>query len=117
MCDLLQNAQPLIIVGTVRCIAFTYLLAYVYLLAAGHLIKNWKNRWFLLKGDMLFYFRSEEDLSPLGAIPLRGAKVTRDTSHEGMQYCLRIMLASATLQPFYLQAANEQDFRDWFDVC
>jgi len=65
---------------------------------------------------MLFYFRSEEDLSPRGAIPLRGAKVELDETHD-VPFCMRISLLSPTLQPFYLRASTEEEFCDWFDVC
>jgi len=46
-----------------------------YLFKKGHVVKNWKKRWFILKDGKLFYFRSKEDKEPTGIIPLKGASV------------------------------------------
>jgi len=43
----------------------------------GHLVKNWKQRWFILRGDKLWYFKKKEDLStPLGEISLSDSVCT-----------------------------------------
>eukprot|EP00005_Dracoamoeba_jomungandri_P004624 CAMPEP_0174258780 /NCGR_PEP_ID=MMETSP0439-20130205/7719_1 /TAXON_ID=0 /ORGANISM="Stereomyxa ramosa, Strain Chinc5" /LENGTH=647 /DNA_ID=CAMNT_0015342415 /DNA_START=26 /DNA_END=1969 /DNA_ORIENTATION=+ len=48
-----------------------------YLIKQGHFIKNWKARYFILKGSVLFYFKSKEELfSPLGVVQLEGAIVS-----------------------------------------
>jgi len=46
-----------------------------FLFKLGHVVKNWKKRWFVLKDGKLFYYRSKEDKEPTGIIPLKGASV------------------------------------------
>lgn len=29
------------------------------LIKQGHFVKNWKTRWFILRGDKLYYYRSK----------------------------------------------------------
>jgi len=41
----------------------------------GHLVKNWKTRWFILQKDNLFYFKDKSDKQPIACIPLRGCSV------------------------------------------
>jgi hypothetical protein len=45
----------------------------------GHRVRSWKNRYFMLQADMLFYFVSRPENSsvmPLGSICLRGAVIS-----------------------------------------
>ncbi len=48
-----------------------------YLAKQGQRVRSWKQRWFVVQADMLFYFLSPPqetpDLEPLGSIALRGA--------------------------------------------
>lgn len=34
----------------------------------GHFVKNWKERWFVLQGDKLFYFKARTDPRPQGCV-------------------------------------------------
>jgi len=46
----------------------------------GHFVKNWKQRWFILKGDRLYYFRDKPDSRldrPAGIIMLKNCQVKR----------------------------------------
>ena len=43
----------------------------------GGALKSWQRRWFVLNGDLLFYFAKDDDLRPLGSIFLPGNKVIR----------------------------------------
>jgi len=47
-----------------------------FLLKQGHVRKNWKKRWFVLQGDMLFYFKTKEDPIPISYIPLTDCVIT-----------------------------------------
>ncbi|XP_025906116.1 rho GTPase-activating protein 22-like [Nothoprocta perdicaria] len=39
------------------------------------IMKNWQPRWFVLRGDQLFYYKDEEETKPQGFIPLQGNQV------------------------------------------
>lgn len=45
----------------------------------GHVVHNWKVRWFVLKAEQLLYYRFEggkQDSCHRGSVPLRGCEVT-----------------------------------------
>ncbi|XP_075614455.1 rho GTPase-activating protein 22 isoform X9 [Balearica regulorum gibbericeps] len=39
------------------------------------IMKNWQQRWFVLRGDQLFYYKDEEETKPQGLILLQGNQV------------------------------------------
>lgn len=41
----------------------------------GEMNKSWQRRWFVLKGNLLFYFEKRTDKEPLGMIILEGCTV------------------------------------------
>jgi hypothetical protein len=43
----------------------------------GGRIHTWHRRWFILTGDLLFYYKSPQDTRPTGTIPLAGNRVIR----------------------------------------
>nr|XP_005307388.1 rho GTPase-activating protein 22-like [Chrysemys picta bellii] len=43
------------------------------------IMKNWQQRWFVLRGDQLFYYKDEEETKPQGFIPLQGNQVSELT--------------------------------------
>ncbi len=42
----------------------------------GHVVKNWKHRYFRLQGENLFYFEDLKSKKPKGALLLKGATIT-----------------------------------------
>ena len=42
----------------------------------GGQIKTWKQRWFVLRGHHLYYYKNAADKEPLGVIPLANSKIT-----------------------------------------
>lgn len=39
-------------------------------------MKNWQQRWFVLRGDQLFYYKDKDESKPQGFISLQGTQVT-----------------------------------------
>ncbi|XP_064370532.1 rho GTPase-activating protein 22-like [Dromaius novaehollandiae] len=39
------------------------------------IVKNWQQRWFVLRGDQLLYYKDEEETKPQGFILLQGNQV------------------------------------------
>ncbi|KAJ1093068.1 hypothetical protein NDU88_006177 [Pleurodeles waltl] len=62
-------------------------------------------RWFVLKGNMLFYFDDKESREPAGAIVLEGCTVELCESTE--EYAFAIQFADLQSRP-YIMAANSQ---------
>uniref|UniRef100_A0AAV2IR31 PH domain-containing protein n=1 Tax=Knipowitschia caucasica TaxID=637954 RepID=A0AAV2IR31_KNICA len=46
----------------------------------GGFVKTWHNRWFVLRGEQLYYYKDEEETKALGAIVLPGNRVTEHPS-------------------------------------
>ncbi|XP_012889174.1 PREDICTED: rho GTPase-activating protein 22-like [Dipodomys ordii] len=40
------------------------------------IMKNWQQRWFVLRGDHLFYYKDKDEAKPQGFISLQGTQVT-----------------------------------------
>lgn len=46
-----------------------------YLMKKGEVNKGFQKRWFVLKGNLLFYFEKRQDKEPLGVIILEGCTI------------------------------------------
>lgn len=77
--------------------------------------KFWKTRYFVLRSDGLFYFRSklDKDGKPLGVVPLRKLSVhIDDVKGKGKpQYCLRLG-SGHSFKTFYCLCSFSNDERD-----
>eukprot|EP01117_Protostelium_nocturnum_P005559 TRINITY_DN200_c0_g1_i2.p1 TRINITY_DN200_c0_g1~~TRINITY_DN200_c0_g1_i2.p1 ORF type:complete len:423 (+),score=84.82 TRINITY_DN200_c0_g1_i2:162-1430(+) len=78
----------------------------------GHIVKNWKTRWFIIQDDNLFYFKSKSDVKPLGLVPLRGSS-TRIVTKRPM---LLEVYSPNIDKTYLLECSNEQDTIDWKDA-
>lgn len=61
-------------------------------LGGNALRKTWKRRWFLLRGNSLFYYRQKDNPEPAGVINLSTYNsVSQDsTATKKSSYCIRI---------------------------
>ena len=48
----------------------------------GHIVKNWRKRWFVLDNDTLKYFKARQDSKAQGSIFLRGSTCSRSSAFE-----------------------------------
>lgn len=46
-----------------------------YLMKRGDVNKSWQRRFFVLKGNLLFYFEKRGDREPIGVIILEGCTI------------------------------------------
>jgi hypothetical protein len=84
-----------------------------FLKKQGHVVKNWKNRWFILKNTNLFYFKKKGDPKPLGEIPLEGSNVRRVNDKElKRSYCFELFSPSIQ-KAFYIQASTDNELESW----
>ncbi|KAL6062574.1 signal transducing kinase of the PAK [Balamuthia mandrillaris] len=87
-----------------------------FLSKQGHIMKNWKVRYFVLKGNVLYYFKSTADAAPKGVIRLRGAKLSK-TVPPSIVKPLRFGLMSTTDNKiFYLEAFDAIEYKAWYDA-
>uniref|UniRef100_A0A2M4BUL0 Putative pleckstrin similarity domain protein n=1 Tax=Anopheles marajoara TaxID=58244 RepID=A0A2M4BUL0_9DIPT len=77
----------------------------------GELNKSWQRRWFVLKGNLLFYFEKRGDKEPLGMIILEGCTV--ELAEEGEQYCFQIIFHGPNNRTYYLSTESQPIMEQW----
>ncbi|XP_007902818.1 rho GTPase-activating protein 22-like [Callorhinchus milii] len=45
------------------------------------IMKNWQQRWFVLRGEQLHYYKDEDENKPQGSIQLQGSQVNEFTAN------------------------------------
>ncbi|PRP89399.1 hypothetical protein PROFUN_01262 [Planoprotostelium fungivorum] len=88
----------------------------------GHFVKNWKQRWFILKGDKLYYFRDKPDSRldrPAGIIYLKNSgfnRIQQDKNPSGsLPYCFEIVETDNDPynRNYMISTDSEEVFNDW----
>jgi len=82
-----------------------------YLCKRGHVVKNWKKRWFRVKNDMLYYFKDKSDPEPLDEVPLKRSEVSATTKMT-KPYCFELN-AKAIEKIFFIHAESEEEMNAW----
>jgi len=77
----------------------------------GHVVKNWKTRWFRVKRDMLFYFKDRKEANPQGVVPLRMCRV-HETTKANKPFCFEV-IAPKINKSFVIQANSRNEVNDW----
>ena len=81
-----------------------------YLQKKGDLNRDFQRRWFILKGNLLFYFLKKQDREPQGVIVLEACSV--QVSHHG-RYCFDISFDGAGTRTYVLGADNDDEMQSW----
>ena len=76
----------------------------------GHVRKNWKWRWFVLKAQFLFYYRSKQAIQPRGAVPLQSC-ITETSDLK--EFCIKLQ-PDPKCEAFYLRAETQEDIMVWY---
>ena len=82
------------------------------LLKRGELHKGFQKRWFILKGNMLFYFEKKGDRDPVGVIILEGCRVELAES-EDSQYTFQISFPGDGARTYILAAFGQEEMEAW----
>ncbi|XP_023443549.2 rho GTPase-activating protein 22 isoform X3 [Dasypus novemcinctus] len=87
------------------------------------IMKNWQQRWFVLRGDQLFYYKDKEETKPQGFISLRGTQVTEllPGPEDPGKHLFEIGPGGAgerekmpaNPEAFLLMASSQRDMEDW----
>ncbi|NXD27275.1 SESQ1 protein, partial [Spelaeornis formosus] len=84
---------------------------------AGFLYKRgerhtaYHRRWFVLKGNMLFYFEERDSREPVGVIVLEGCNVELCDSAEGFAFAIRF--GGSKSRTYVLAAESQADMESW----
>lgn len=84
-----------------------------WLVKQGHLVKNWKRRWFVLEYPLLHYYKTPEDPTPRGTINCEQVTLSETVAHErtGKDNCF--MVHHPERKVYFLQAEDETDMMSW----
>ncbi|XP_021574435.1 rho GTPase-activating protein 22 [Carlito syrichta] len=87
------------------------------------IMKNWQQRWFVLRGDQLFYYKDKDETKPQGFISLQGTRVTEllpgpedpgkhlfEISPGGAREREKV---PANPEALLLMASSQRDMEDW----
>uniref|UniRef100_A0A8D2PE72 Rho GTPase activating protein 22 n=1 Tax=Zosterops lateralis melanops TaxID=1220523 RepID=A0A8D2PE72_ZOSLA len=87
------------------------------------IMKNWQQRWFVLRGDQLFYYKDEEETKPQGLILLQGSQVNElpPNPDEPGKHLFEITPGGAgdrekmpvNHEAFLLMANSQNEMEDW----
>ncbi|KAH7819906.1 putative sesquipedalian [Monocercomonoides exilis] len=88
-----------------------------WLIKQGHVVKNWKKRWFSLRGSSLFYFEKPTSLKENGEIPLKGCQVENAREMPDKPFCFHIFYPQAPGQrEFYICSENADQMKAWMEA-
>eukprot|EP01116_Phalansterium_solitarium_P024696 TRINITY_DN9119_c0_g1_i1.p1 TRINITY_DN9119_c0_g1~~TRINITY_DN9119_c0_g1_i1.p1 ORF type:complete len:1155 (+),score=322.34 TRINITY_DN9119_c0_g1_i1:118-3465(+) len=97
----------------------------------GGRIKTWKNRWFVLKDNCLYYFRTKEDEDPCGIIPLENLHVRPRPELKSGRYIFEVYSPSGEIKAcklengqlvkghhgsYLVSAPSAEEMEDWLLV-
>jgi len=89
-----------------------------WLMKEGGRWKNWKKRWFALKGGNIYYAKNERDHErgkDQGVINLEDATYIKPTNQRPKKsHCFEIPTPDRI---YYISAATAQEMQDWISVC
>lgn len=87
-----------------------------WLTKRGHIMKNWKRRWFTLNATTLEYYKGPKQQTACGVIQLDSIlAVTEISSHPDCDKPYQFMIYTA-LKDFHCYAANEKEMEDWIEA-
>lgn len=91
-----------------------------WLLKEGGAARNkWQSRWFVLKGDTLYYYMKSDDQSnPLGTIKLTQAdNISRIGDHSGRPHCIAIVgMKGSGKKVYYLSSDYCDVLTEWYSA-
>eukprot|EP00066_Takifugu_rubripes_P026175 XP_011615441.1 PREDICTED: pleckstrin-2 [Takifugu rubripes] len=88
-----------------------------FLVKRGHLVHNWKARWFVLTSDELLYFKydgSQKDSCQRGAVLLKGCRVVSPfLEYQNRPLVIKLHTKSGTHH--FLEACSREERDNWAD--
>lgn len=85
-----------------------------YLNKRGELNKSFQRRWFVLKGNLLFYFDKKGDQEPIGVIILEGCSVELVENTD--KYSFELAFLGSGARTYVLAADSQEEMEEWMQV-
>merc|ERR1712110_1277916 len=85
-----------------------------FLTKQGGNFKSWKTRWFVLKGDTIYYFKSKKDTEQTGEIKLVSTSSCNPEPSQSKKGRYRFSVGTVN-RIFHIFSESEQDMQDWVE--
>ncbi|CAG9827440.1 unnamed protein product [Diabrotica balteata] len=82
-----------------------------YLNKRGEVNKNFQRRYFVLKGNLLFYFDKKGDKEPVGVIILEGCSI--ELAEDDAQFSFKIDFHGTNNRSYILGAESQESMEQW----
>jgi len=80
----------------------------------GHIVKNWKLRWFVIKNDKIWYFKSQQEIEvPLGEIDLTDSVLSTSSPNIKKDNCFELVCGSGKI--YYIRASSKEIMDKWIE--
>ena len=84
-----------------------------WLLKRGEVNKSFQRRWFVLKGNLLFYFEKKQDKEPIGVIILEGCTVELAVTTDDSYFTFELVFQGSTTRTYIMAAESQEDMECW----
>ena len=82
-----------------------------FLSKRGETNRSFQKRWFVLKGNLLFYYEKRGDREPIGVIILEGCTVELSESSDAFTF--ELVFQGSGSRTYVLSADTQNDMEDW----
>ncbi|KDR23106.1 sesquipedalian-1-like isoform X2 [Zootermopsis nevadensis] len=82
-----------------------------WLIKRGDVNKGYQKRWFVLKGNLLFYFEKRGDKEPVGVIVLEGCTI--ELAEDEEQFGFKIVFHGTDNRSYALGAESQESMEQW----
>lgn len=82
-----------------------------WLVKRGEVNKGYQKRWFVLKGNLLFYFEKRGDKEPVGVIVLEGCTI--ELAEDEDQFSFKIVFHGPGNRSYILGADSQESMEQW----
>ena len=85
-----------------------------YLNKRGEVNRSFQRRWFVLRGNLLFYFQRPDDSEPTGVIVLENCTVS--LSEQEDCYAFELSFGGSGSRTYVLAADTHEEMEDWMRI-
>lgn len=85
-----------------------------YMHKRGDFNKGYQKRWFVLKGNLLFYYERRGEKEPIGVIVLEGCTVELSDDSDGFTFMIHF--PGSHCRTYYLCADTQEEMEAWMKV-
>lgn len=84
-----------------------------FLLKRGEVNKGFQRRWFVLRGNLLFYYEKRGDKEPVGVIILEGCTIEVADCEDVVNYAFQITFPGSSARTYILSADSQEELEVW----